>query len=445
MKEQVLNRTPKADPDKSTHYELLTPGQFQRALEDARIRRERVLANRPLKEPVPTKPWGDMPWEDVPLLDEASVDEDILRNGPPRMTLGLPSGYEDIRETEEAPFEVVYAPKEDAPDATATTALPLNVSEEAPPAAAGRSLSDVLPRLPHFGLSRRHSDDAPVWKTADEKRRRTRIVAGLSGLVSFTSVLALGWIGAALGLFGDAPPEVVSTAPGLASPPAETVALNGDIGRDDPISRVTPSLAVADGEVVLSFSEPVSHAPGDVVASPKVAVAANPALATEGLAGEGVAAESDGADSVPSDTDVALAAAPAAEVEPETPAPTPQVVIHAPDTISDTTLGGISSDVAGAGHEVVRTGRPGFTVSTTHVRFYHSEDRAVAEELAELVGGAPRDFTDYEPRPAQGLVEVWLAGVSEPVVENVQLTADVARPAPREALIEDIVQSILNQ
>lgn len=56
----------------------------------------------------------------------------------------------------------------------------------------------------------------------------------------------------------------------------------------------------------------------------------------------------------------------------------------------------------------------GFSVSSTNVRYYHAQDRAAAEALAELASGAgpveTRDFTSFRPQPLPGVVEIWLRG-----------------------------------
>lgn len=51
-----------------------------------------------------------------------------------------------------------------------------------------------------------------------------------------------------------------------------------------------------------------------------------------------------------------------------------------------------------------------FNVSATHVRYYRGEDLAAAKQVAALAGATVRDFTNYSPSPAEGTVELWLAG-----------------------------------
>jgi hypothetical protein len=53
-----------------------------------------------------------------------------------------------------------------------------------------------------------------------------------------------------------------------------------------------------------------------------------------------------------------------------------------------------------------------FTVSETHVRFYHPQDRAPAEALARTFDAETRDFSRNAQVPAPGRLELWLAGES---------------------------------
>ena len=55
-----------------------------------------------------------------------------------------------------------------------------------------------------------------------------------------------------------------------------------------------------------------------------------------------------------------------------------------------------------------------FTIRESHVRYFHPQDRAAAEELATLLETASRDFTSFTPSPAPGYLEVWLGGRGAP-------------------------------
>lgn len=76
-----------------------------------------------------------------------------------------------------------------------------------------------------------------------------------------------------------------------------------------------------------------------------------------------------------------------------------------------------------------------FTISKTHVRFYHPEDRAAAEDLAAMFSAEARDFTDYAQPPERGMLELWLAGRA-PVRRH-----QTARPAlpPPVQMVADVL------
>ncbi|MEM7490802.1 MAG: hypothetical protein AAF390_16925 [Pseudomonadota bacterium] len=55
-----------------------------------------------------------------------------------------------------------------------------------------------------------------------------------------------------------------------------------------------------------------------------------------------------------------------------------------------------------------------YTISETHVRYYHAADRAEAEALADHFGAEARGFTGHRPQPAAGHLELWLSGQGVP-------------------------------
>lgn len=99
-----------------------------------------------------------------------------------------------------------------------------------------------------------------------------------------------------------------------------------------------------------------------------------------------------------------LPAPPAARVD------TSQVVVLAPPTVGEAARNDIAALVHEAGWQAETTRTSPFTVSKTHVRYYHADDRAAAQKLAALFSAGARDFTDVRPSPPTGMVELWLAG-----------------------------------
>lgn len=75
----------------------------------------------------------------------------------------------------------------------------------------------------------------------------------------------------------------------------------------------------------------------------------------------------------------------------------------------------IETALRAAGFARVEWRRVNFGIGQSNVRFFHSQDRALAQKAgAALANGrraaAPRDFTHYRPPTALGTVEIWVAG-----------------------------------
>lgn len=120
--------------------------------------------------------------------------------------------------------------------------------------------------------------------------------------------------------------------------------------------------------------------------------------------------------------------APEAAFLPPEPAPAAPVApvilatisVFAPASLEDSALASVESDLSAAGHPAGRTTRVDFTVSATHVRYYHAEDAALARAVAADMGGRARDFTTSDSNSPPGTIELWLAGTS----------ASTPKPAP---------------
>ncbi|MXQ09323.1 hypothetical protein GQ651_15870 [Alphaproteobacteria bacterium GH1-50] len=86
-----------------------------------------------------------------------------------------------------------------------------------------------------------------------------------------------------------------------------------------------------------------------------------------------------------------------------------RVMLNAPRTVSDAELSSVV-DALAAGGVQPDARRVNLNISTANVRYFHAEDAEAAAALADGIGATLRDFTDFEPSPPEGLIEVWLAG-----------------------------------
>lgn len=117
----------------------------------------------------------------------------------------------------------------------------------------------------------------------------------------------------------------------------------------------------------------------------------------------------------------AAAPLPPASADPGAEAPSATGVFETPHNIivhyNPSTPGaveeaqGLAAALTAAGAEDVTVATVPFTISSTHLRQYHSTDAPLARAVSDQTGGGIeiRDFTSYSPRPAPGLIEVWIA------------------------------------
>lgn len=112
-----------------------------------------------------------------------------------------------------------------------------------------------------------------------------------------------------------------------------------------------------------------------------------------------------------------------AEVAPAAPpapvvadAPDLRVVIYHPraDQGAGQRAARLARDLEEAGYQLTAVRPVDFTISASHLRFFHDEDRSAGDRLrATLASGAEevrlRDFTRMSPRPSPGSVELFLA------------------------------------
>lgn len=108
--------------------------------------------------------------------------------------------------------------------------------------------------------------------------------------------------------------------------------------------------------------------------------------------------------------------------------PTPQqakdltVSLIIPDFADAADVIAVSTALDETGFTIRDPRRVSYVVRQTQVRYFHEADAASAAVLADTIGGALRDFTDYAPSPPEGLVEVFIAG---------RAPAAASRPEPR--------------
>lgn len=157
-----------------------------------------------------------------------------------------------------------------------------------------------------------------------------------------------------------------------------------------------------------------SAGPGVEPADPDPRVWSAPvALAAPDAAGEAQAAALR-APLVSAPPPVALAAPPVAEAS--TAAADARVLVHYPPSATEAGAAAVQS-LQAAGVMQASAVQAGVSVSLTNIRYYHPEDRAAAFAISGILApgagdAAPeaRDFTDFRPQPAAGVIEVWISG-----------------------------------
>jgi len=106
--------------------------------------------------------------------------------------------------------------------------------------------------------------------------------------------------------------------------------------------------------------------------------------------------------------------------------------LSAPSSLSENRLNTYAQALGETGYNVGKAKRVDFRVSQNHVRFFHTEDKDTARQLATAIGGKLRDFTSFSPSPEPGTIEIWLAGNS--VQPRSPRTSNPAQPAQDPAL-----------
>jgi hypothetical protein len=100
----------------------------------------------------------------------------------------------------------------------------------------------------------------------------------------------------------------------------------------------------------------------------------------------------------------------------------PRIFVTAPNTVTQQAVAALPEKLAVVAPQDTKIARVSYSVSRTHVRYYHADDAANALRVAETMGGEARDFTGFSPKPRVGTLELYLAGSSG---------AEAAEPARR--------------
>lgn len=119
----------------------------------------------------------------------------------------------------------------------------------------------------------------------------------------------------------------------------------------------------------------------------------------------------------------------AAEVAPIADPGSYMVTVNAAPGAAAAEIADVTAALAGAGFPDRRPQPVGFTVSRTHLRYYHAADAEAAREIAARIGAEARDFTHFRPSPPTGKIEVWIAGTA-PAVRRATGSAGSPQPLP---------------
>ncbi len=90
------------------------------------------------------------------------------------------------------------------------------------------------------------------------------------------------------------------------------------------------------------------------------------------------------------------------------------VILNAPESIGEAELAGLVDRLDAAGFALEEPNRVDIPISESNVRFFHPEDAAAAGAVASRLGARLRDFTSFAPSPPAGTIEVWLSGHGNP-------------------------------
>ncbi|WP_299813620.1 hypothetical protein [uncultured Jannaschia sp.] len=284
---------------------------------------------------------------------------------------------------------------------------------------------------------------APPPPVVDPAERPVRATERRWKVIAFGCLgLALLCIGIAIGAIMAGRLEPVAEAPATRTITVET----GPVPSADPVAAASvepPSPSVADPLAEAALARPAEPEPEEGVASAPEPADADPAAsselqadvvedatapspdsADEDAAGIEIVVEPEAGPEAQRATDgtatiVAEEVAPGADVAAmdagidaleEAARSGLRLVVHAPPSVGTEGRNAVSDALQSADLPVADPITVNLTISETHLRFYHEEDRAAAQAIAGLLDIRARDFTSYRPTPQDRIVEIWMEG-----------------------------------
>ncbi|MGI9390938.1 MAG: hypothetical protein ACR2O1_12840 [Boseongicola sp.] len=86
------------------------------------------------------------------------------------------------------------------------------------------------------------------------------------------------------------------------------------------------------------------------------------------------------------------------------------IVLHVPNGVRQTDAQNLTTAATKAGFEIRKIRPASFSISQTNVRYFYKSNEIAARKLASAIDGRLRDFTEFEPLPDPGVIEIWLEG-----------------------------------
>lgn len=403
------------------------PEDWNRRLAEARAKRAAALSRRDRSgadqklavaarqmgsrrpEDLSTNPAGKDAGADPAALDDASSDAVPLTSRPwmtPAMTL-LAGCF--IGATISAIALAVWQAESPAPDAGAQVALASAPAAGTPTAApVDKQASPLRPSAPRDQSAtmpaRAALGDLPVHTAAAHipaEAETVYVPVDTPGTTPLAVVTLPNFAALAAAAGGTRAAEIPA-ATTLANTPLH-LALTDTPTADEPADDAIATVDLAREDV--RAETPVTAVPADVQVAD--AAADTP---TEGATTGALAAN------IPDAAFHPFGRLPVAEDAPSAGAALKRIIVLAPKSVSRSSRDQIAAVLIEAGWPAKNPATSPFTISRTHVRYYHPADRKAADELGALLSAEARDFTGASPRPPSGVVELWLAGRA-PVVK----------------------------
>lgn len=408
--------------------ELLADGSFHARLAQARVERERALAQAAAAGETDLLLPHRKPWD----------SEESSSNPTPRQSRNAQAGDESFRE----PI-ILDRPVQAAESVTHRATEPPAKKPATPEPARRQNPPMPVERAPVSASSEHLADRTPVHRQTSRTVIAGGFAAGLliGAMLSFI-YMALspsarendfatdGWVAMASEM---PPPSAVD----------EEISNAWRLPLDDPNTLL--GLSVGHNASVRAAEPLVSGmvAPADVApwvqgtVAPRPAIGGGLALLTAGALPDIAQIRTPEWDApmvrlaLPDrqvfpeviSGDLALAAQPAGPfaMAPETDDAIPvsvnqkgmfphRIVLHTPVGVSDERLGETMRRLDAAGFILDDQRRTELPISQSNVRYFYAEDAKAAAILADSIGAVSRDFTSFSPLPENGMLEIWLAG-----------------------------------